>query len=36
MTDNLATVMGSEIDSTLGHLAGIAEVNTALKHTLGI
>jgi mRNA interferase MazF len=36
MTDNLATVMESEIDSTLGHLPGIAEVNTALRHTLGI
>ena len=36
MTDNLATVMESEIDSTLGHLPGIAEVNTALRHTLDV
>jgi mRNA interferase MazF len=36
MADNLATVLNSEIDSTLGRLADVAEVNTAVKHTLGI
>jgi mRNA interferase MazF len=36
MTDNLATIMESEIDSILGHLAGMTKVNTALRHTLGI
>jgi mRNA interferase MazF len=36
MTDNLATIMESEIDSILGHLANITKVNAALKHTLSI
>jgi len=36
MADNLATVLNSEIDSTLGRLPDVAEVNTAVKHTLGI
>ena len=36
MTDNLATIMESEIDSILGHLADIAKVNTALRHTLDV
>ena len=36
MTDNLATIMASEIDSALGHLADITKVNAALKHTLGL
>ncbi len=36
MTDNLVTIMESEIDSILGHLAETADVNTAAKHTLGI
>ena len=35
MTDNLATVLESEIDSVLGHLPNIADVDAALKHTLG-
>ena len=35
MTDNLATVVESEIDSVLGHLPNIADVDAALKHTLG-
>jgi len=34
MTDNLATVLDSEIDSALGRLLDITPVNTALKHTL--
>jgi mRNA interferase MazF len=36
MTDNLATIMESEIDSVLGHLADITKVNAALRHTLGL
>ncbi|PYK23180.1 MAG: transcriptional regulator [Verrucomicrobia bacterium] len=36
MTDNLATIMASEIDSVLGHLADITKVNAAVKHTLGL
>jgi mRNA interferase MazF len=36
MTDNLATIMASEIDSILGHLADITKVNSALKHTLDL
>jgi len=35
MTDNLVTIMESEIDSILGHLAEMADVNTAAKHTIG-
>jgi mRNA interferase MazF len=35
MTDNLATVLESEIDSVLGHWPNMANVNAALKHTLG-
>jgi mRNA interferase MazF len=36
MTDNLATVLESEIDSVLGHLTNMADVDGALKHTLGL
>ena len=36
MTDNLVTIMESEIDSIVGHLAEMADVNAAAKHTLGI
>jgi mRNA interferase MazF len=36
MTDNLATVLEREIDSSLGHLPDITAVNAALKHTLDI
>jgi mRNA interferase MazF len=35
MTDNLATVLESEIDSVLGHLPNMVDVDAALKHTLG-
>lgn len=35
MTDNLATVMESAIDRTIGRLP-MNEVNTALRHTLGL
>ena len=34
MTDNLATVLDSEIDSVLGRLPEIKTVDTALKYTL--
>jgi mRNA interferase MazF len=36
MTDNLATILEGEIDSRLGHLTNMADVDTALKHTLGM
>ena len=36
MTDNLATIMESEIDSILGHLGDLTKVNAALKHTLSL
>ena len=35
MTDNVATVLESEVDSTLGHLPNMSDVEAALKHTLG-
>ncbi len=34
MTDNLATVLDSEIDSKLGNLPEMRAVDAALKHTL--
>jgi mRNA interferase MazF len=34
MTDNLATVLDSEIDSVLGNFPDMKAVNAALKHTL--
>ena|SRR5437870_4328185 len=36
MTDNLATVLESEIDSVLGHLPEMTAVDAALRHTLGL
>ncbi len=36
MTDNLATVLDSEIDSVLGCLTDIAGLDAALKHTLAL
>jgi len=36
MTDNLATVLESEIDSVVGRLKEMSAVNTALAHTLGL
>ena len=36
MTDNLATVLDSEIDSVLGRLPDMSAVDAALKHTLGL
>jgi mRNA interferase MazF len=34
LTDNLATVLDSEIDSVLGQIPEMKAVNAALKHTL--
>lgn len=36
MTDNLATVLETEMDSILGHLPEMKPVNAALKHTLAL
>jgi mRNA interferase MazF len=36
MTDNLATVLDSEIDTILGHLADLTALNNALKYTLAL
>jgi mRNA interferase MazF len=36
MTDNLATILESEMDSNLGHLPAMKTVDAALKHTLAL
>jgi mRNA interferase MazF len=36
MTDNLATVLESEVDRKLGVWTGLSAVDAALCHTLGI
>jgi mRNA interferase MazF len=36
MTDNLVTISDSEIDSILGTLPNMQEVETALRHTFGL
>ncbi|MEP6903718.1 MAG: type II toxin-antitoxin system PemK/MazF family toxin [Actinomycetota bacterium] len=36
MTDNLVTVLDSEIDSVLGNLTDMKEVENALRHTFGL
>jgi mRNA interferase MazF len=36
MTDNMATIHESEIDSHLGHLTDLNDVDRALRHTLGL
>lgn len=36
MTDNLATVLDSEIDSVLGRLPDMSAAEAALKHTLSL
>jgi len=36
MTDNLATVLDSEIDSVLGRIIEMTAIDAALKHTLGV
>jgi hypothetical protein len=36
MTDNLATILETEMDSILGRLPDMTPVNAALKHTLAL
>jgi mRNA interferase MazF len=36
MTDNVATVFETEIDSVLGRWPDMASIDAALKHTLAI
>ena len=36
MTDNLAPVLETEINSVLGRMAEMAAVDAALKHTIGL
>ena len=36
MTDNLATVMDSEIDTVLGQMPELGHVDAAIKHTLAL
>lgn len=36
MTDNLATILETEVDSILGHFSAIKDVTAALKYTLAI
>ena len=36
LLDNLATVLNSEIDRTIGVCSQMAEVDTALRFTLGL
>jgi len=36
MTDNLATVLESEIDRTIGHCDDMEAIDVALRHTLGL
>ena len=36
MTDNLATVLETELDSKLGSLPEMSAVDAALKHTLAL
>jgi mRNA interferase MazF len=36
VTDNLATVLESEVDRLLGHMPDMTPVDDALRHTLGL
>ncbi len=36
MTDNLATVLDSEIDRVIGNFKGMPEIDEALRLTLGL
>jgi mRNA interferase MazF len=36
MTDNLATILETELDSALGRFPEMGSVNSALKHTLAL
>jgi mRNA interferase MazF len=36
MTDNLATVLEVEVDQVIGHTPNAADLDVALRHTLGL
>jgi len=36
MTDNLATVLETEMDRVIGHHSQMQAVDAALRHTLGV
>jgi mRNA interferase MazF len=36
MTDNLATVLDKEIDRVIGHCPTMQEIDSALRHSLGL
>jgi mRNA interferase MazF len=36
MTDNLATILDSEIDRVIGHCVDMQAINIALRHTFGL
>lgn len=36
MTDNLVTLLESEIDRTIGHWANMGDIDAALRYTLGL
>jgi mRNA interferase MazF len=36
MTDNLVTILESELDLTLGRISDLTEVDSALRHTLDL
>jgi mRNA interferase MazF len=36
MTDNLATVLESEVDRRIGHVPDMTAIDAALRHTLGL
>ena len=36
MTDNLATILDSEIDRAIGTFTGLTEIDAALRATLGL
>jgi len=36
MTDNLATVLETEIDRVIGHCGDMGSIDAALRHTLGL
>lgn len=36
MTDNLATIRETEIDRAIGSLIDMADVNNAMRNTLGL
>lgn len=36
MTDNLATILESEIDRTIGRIGNTSSIDAALRHTLGL